>query len=100
MLCDAVESATRAMADPTPSRIEQLVRKLSAKRLSDGQLDDCDLTLREVHIIEDAIIRAMCSIYHGRIAYPDQPSMKAQDYQSDTGRAKPGDSKEAGGRTA
>lgn len=74
MLCDAVESATRAMADPTPSRIEQLVRSLSSKRLADGQFDDCDLSLREVRVIEDAVIRTLCSVYHGRIAYPERPS--------------------------
>ncbi|MHC4976557.1 MAG: HDIG domain-containing metalloprotein, partial [Planctomycetota bacterium] len=71
MLCDAVESATRAMTDPTPARIESLVRSLADKRLADGQLDNCNLTLREVREVEDAIIRTVCSVYHGRIAYPD-----------------------------
>jgi cyclic-di-AMP phosphodiesterase PgpH len=73
MLCDAVESATRAMTDPTPSRIESLVRSIADKRLADGQLDNCHLTLREVRDVEDAIIRTVCSVYHGRIAYPEAP---------------------------
>ena len=38
-----------------------------------GQLDNCDLTLREVRAVEDAIIRTVCSVYHGRIAYPEAP---------------------------
>lgn len=70
MLADAVESATRAMAEPNPSRIENLVRKLSAKRLQDGQFDQCELTFRELALIEDAIISRVLAIYHGRISYP------------------------------
>ena len=70
MLCDAVESAARAMGDPTPARIDTLVRELARKRLADGQFDECGLTLREVSIVSRAITRALSSIYHGRIAYP------------------------------
>jgi len=70
MIADAVESATRAMAEPTPGRIEQLVRTLARKRLDDGQFDECDLTLRELTAIEDSIIKSVCAIYHGRISYP------------------------------
>ncbi|MFG0331127.1 MAG: HD family phosphohydrolase [Phycisphaerales bacterium] len=70
MLADAVESASRAMTDPTPARIEQLVRGLSQKRLLDDQFDDCDLTLRELRIIEDSLIKSLNAIYHSRVAYP------------------------------
>lgn len=70
MLADAVESATRSMADPTPSRIDQLVRRLAQKRLTDGQFDDCDLTLKELDAVGDSISKTVASIYHGRIAYP------------------------------
>lgn len=70
MLSDAVESATRALAEPTPSRIASLVHALATKRLNDGQFDECSLTLRELSTIEEAITRTLCSIYHGRIAYP------------------------------
>ncbi|TVQ75475.1 MAG: HDIG domain-containing protein, partial [Phycisphaeraceae bacterium] len=70
MLCDAVESATRAMAEPTPSRIQALVHSIARKRLADGQFDECELTLRELSLIEDAITRMLSAIYHGRIAYP------------------------------
>ncbi|MCP3905689.1 MAG: HDIG domain-containing protein [Planctomycetes bacterium] len=70
MLSDAVESATRAMSEPNPGRIESLVRELSRKRLLDGQFNDCDLTFRQLGLIEDAIIARVCAIHHGRIAYP------------------------------
>ncbi len=70
MLCDAVESASRAMADPTPARIDATVRAIATKRLMDGQFDDCDLTLRELNTIVEAVSKALAAIYHGRIAYP------------------------------
>ena len=79
MLSDAVESATRAMAEPNPSRIESLVRELSRKRLTDGQFDQCDLTFRELGLVEDAIISRVGAIHHGRIAYPSGKSSKAED---------------------
>lgn len=70
MLTDCVESATRAIADPNPSRIETLVRTFARDRLTDGQFDQCDLTFRELNQIEDSIIKSLCAIYHGRISYP------------------------------
>lgn len=70
MICDAVESATRSMPDPTPARIQSLVHHLATKRLMDGQFDECSLTLAELNTIEDAVTRTLASIYHGRIAYP------------------------------
>jgi putative nucleotidyltransferase with HDIG domain len=70
MLSDAVESATRAMTDPAPGRIESLVREISRKRLIDGQFDRSDLTFRELGLIEESIILRLCAIHHGRISYP------------------------------
>ncbi|MGD1915810.1 MAG: HD family phosphohydrolase [Phycisphaerales bacterium] len=77
MLADTIESATRTMADPTPSRIDQLVRRLAQKRLTDGQFDDCDLTLKELEAVGDSISKPVASIYHGRIAYPGWGDMRA-----------------------
>lgn len=72
MLADAVEGAARTLAEPTPSRIESLVHNIATKRLMDGQFDECDLTLRELHQIEKSIVKSLNSIYHARIAYPGQ----------------------------
>ena len=69
MLADAVESATRTLTDPTPSRIDTLVRRLADRRLADGQFDECDLTFRELKTICDSISKTVASIYHGRISY-------------------------------
>jgi membrane-associated HD superfamily phosphohydrolase len=70
MLADAVESATRSMAEPTPSRIDALVRALANKRLMDGQFDECELTLRELQTIVESISKSVAGIYHGRVLYP------------------------------
>ncbi len=70
MLCDGVEAAVRAMPEPTAGRIEDTVTKVVQKRLLDGQLDECDLTFREVETISRALIKSLCSIYHARIVYP------------------------------
>jgi hypothetical protein len=70
MLADAAESACRAMGDPAPARIEQLVHDLAMKRLLDGQFDDCDLTMRQLEQVEKSLMKTLLGIYHGRIAYP------------------------------
>ncbi|MCH9001329.1 MAG: HDIG domain-containing protein [Planctomycetes bacterium] len=70
MLCDGVESAVRALPEPTVGRIESLVHQIVADRLSDGQLSDCDMTMRDVRVVEESLVKSLCSIYHGRVAYP------------------------------
>jgi cyclic-di-AMP phosphodiesterase PgpH len=85
MLADAVESSARTLPEPNPSRIESLVRKLAAKRLNDGQFDECDLTFRELAMIEDAIINRMQAIYHSRISYPTASRPDDSDIGTSTG---------------
>jgi cyclic-di-AMP phosphodiesterase PgpH len=72
MLADAVESASRTLVDPTPARIESLVRELAEYRLHGGQFDESGLTLRELRTIEKSMVMSLISIYHGRIKYPEQ----------------------------
>ena len=79
MLSDAVESATRAMGEPNPSRIESLVREIAQKRLTDGQFDDCPLTFRELGLIEEAIISRLNAIHHSRISYPSNKDIGERD---------------------
>ena len=83
MLSDCVESATRAMSDPKPAQIENLVRELARKRLMDNQYDECGLTFRELDAIQTAIIARVTAIYHGRIAYPDGDDAGLQDDESE-----------------
>jgi len=72
MVSDAVESASRTLSEPTPARIEGLVRDLINKRLHDGQFDECGLTLREISEIRESLIKSLIGIYHGRVKYPEQ----------------------------
>lgn len=71
MLADAVESASRTLVDPSPARIESLVREMGMKRLLDGQFDDCNLTLQDLKAIEASLVSSLTSVYHGRVKYPD-----------------------------
>ncbi|MBI5865623.1 MAG: HDIG domain-containing protein [Planctomycetes bacterium] len=71
MLADGVEGAVRAMSEPTPSRIEDVVREIVRKRLLDGQLDECDLTFKELAVVERSLVKSLCGIYHSRIVYPE-----------------------------
>jgi len=70
MLADGVEGAVRAMPEPNRGRIEQVVHQIAMKRLMDGQLDECNMTLKDLRRVEDSLTRSLISIYHGRIAYP------------------------------
>jgi putative nucleotidyltransferase with HDIG domain len=70
MLADAVESSIRAMPEPTPGRIENQIHAMITRRLSDGQLDDCELTLREVGRIEESFVMSLTAMYHSRMPYP------------------------------
>jgi hypothetical protein len=77
MLADAVESATRALSEPSANRIERLVHDLALRRLTDGQFDECDLTMRDLERIEQSLCKTLLSFYHGRIAYPSTATLSA-----------------------
>jgi putative nucleotidyltransferase with HDIG domain len=70
MMADGVEGAARSLPDPTPGRIESVVHQVVMDRLNDGQFDECDITLRQIRLVEDSLVKSLCSIYHGRVAYP------------------------------
>ena len=61
---------SRALVEPTPARMENLVESICRKRLLDGQFDECGLTLSEVHKIGDSLVKSLTAIYHGRVKYP------------------------------
>jgi len=64
------------MSDPAPGRIEHQIHVMISRRLMDGQLDECELTLKEVHQIEASLVKSLCSMYHTRIPYPTPPNQK------------------------
>ncbi|MGE3818479.1 MAG: HD family phosphohydrolase, partial [Isosphaeraceae bacterium] len=72
MVADAVESASRTLSEPTPARIEGLVRDLIEKRIRDGQFDECGMTLSQIAEVRESLIKSLIGIYHGRVKYPEQ----------------------------
>jgi cyclic-di-AMP phosphodiesterase PgpH len=71
MLADSVEGATRALDEHTPQKIEDVVRKVINNKFIDGQLDECNLTLREIDTIASTFVRVLSAMYHGRVKYPE-----------------------------
>src|SRR5437588_5698235 len=71
-LADIVESASRSLEKPTPQKIEQLVNDIIDRRISDHQLDECDLPLRDVRVIAERFRFTLMTMLHSRIAYPKQ----------------------------
>jgi hypothetical protein len=72
MLADVVEAASRTLENPTPSRIKGLVHNLINKIFSDGQLDECELTLRDLNLIAKSFTKILTGIHHHRIDYPER----------------------------
>lgn len=73
LLADSVEAASRALEDPTPSRIKGLVKKIINNKFIDGQLDECDLTLKDLEKIAEVFTHILTGIFHTRVEYPEEP---------------------------
>ena len=99
MLADVVEAASRTLENPTPSRINGLVQNLINKIFSDGQLDECELTLKDLHKIAGRFNKILYGIHHHRIEYAEKRSAagdtkgKSQNGSSDRQSAKNAPSK-------
>jgi putative nucleotidyltransferase with HDIG domain len=71
MLADMVEAASRSVVDPTPSRIKGMVQKIINSAFSDGQLNECELTLKDLNEIAKSFNKTLSGIFHQRIEYPE-----------------------------
>jgi len=71
MLADCVEAASRTLVNPTPDRIQGMVQKIINNIFIDGQLDECELTLKNLHEIARSFNRILTGIFHHRIDYPE-----------------------------
>jgi cyclic-di-AMP phosphodiesterase PgpH len=69
MIADAVEAASRAMPEPTTAKFQALVQKMINVIFSDGQLEECDLTLKDLNLIAQSFVRTLEGIYHARPVY-------------------------------
>jgi putative nucleotidyltransferase with HDIG domain len=91
MLADAVEAASRTLSEPTPSRIRSLVQRIITSIFLDGQLEECELTLKDLQKIEESFSRILTAIFHQRIDYPSSQaseSSKKNDEDLDSKSAK------------
>ncbi len=71
MLADAAEAVVRSLPRPTPGRVQAAVRRVIRERLNDGQLNQSDLTLKDLDAVAEAFVRVLGGVHHGRIEYPE-----------------------------
>ena len=71
MLADGVEASVRSLAEKNAETIRNMIDRIVEERVADGQLDECDLTLRDIHAIKDAFCELLLGVYHERIPYPE-----------------------------
>jgi cyclic-di-AMP phosphodiesterase PgpH len=70
LLADSVESSTRALQEPTPERVRDLIESVVAGKIQDGQLDEAPLSLREIRLIKEQFLKVLTGVHHQRIDYP------------------------------
>jgi hypothetical protein len=83
MLADSVEAASRALTDPTPSRIKSLVQRVTNNIFLDGQMEECELTLKDLQKIQESFDRILTAIFHQRIEYPASTNTESPLQKSD-----------------
>ena len=78
MLADSVEASTRSIDNMTPQILESAIEGMVKQRFVEGQLDECELTLRDLTKIKDAFLKILTGIHHQRIKYPEQEQLEVQ----------------------
>lgn len=76
MLADSVEASSRTLTDPTPARIKSHIDNIIKGIFSEGQLDESELTFKDLHKLSENFLRILTGIFHQRIAYPDATKAK------------------------
>lgn len=79
MLADSVEATARSLSEPTPTKLQGMVRKIILGIFNDGQLDECELTLKDLNAIAEAFTKVLSSMYHSRPEYPELPGGKQEN---------------------
>ena len=70
MMADAVEAASRSLSDPTAAQIQGMICRLTDAIVDDNQLDECDITLRDIRMVEESFFKTLAGLYHRRVDYP------------------------------
>ena len=79
MLADSCEASVRAIDKPTYAKIQAMVRKIIKARLDDGQLDECDITLRDLTVMGNVFTRILSSMFHTRVEYPQEANKQKKE---------------------
>src|SRR5439155_12104203 len=83
MLADAAEAASRTLEKPTPGRIRDLVETIVRDRLADAQLDECELTFKDLEKIVSSMTRSLSSLLHARVEYPAEDTSNLRRLAAD-----------------
>ena len=70
-IADSVEAAVRSLSNPSQEKIEKIVRSIIAERLQDNQLNECDITLKELEMVARSLCETLNGVFHSRIEYPE-----------------------------
>jgi cyclic-di-AMP phosphodiesterase PgpH len=88
MIADSVEAASRALDKATPGRIRDLIDRIVRDRLADGQLDECELTFKDLEKITSSMTRSLTSLLHARVEYPAGDTSDLRRLAADGGAGK------------
>ena len=89
MLGDQVEAVCKTLTDPTPARVQGIVQRIINRAFSDGQLSDCELTLKDLHAIAKSFNKVLNGIFHQRVAYPAHPTQGGEAKRKANGDSTP-----------
>ncbi|MCD5414011.1 MAG: HDIG domain-containing protein [Clostridiales bacterium] len=82
MFADSVEAAIRSLSSPTEEKIEKFITKIIKDKLDDGQMEECNLTLKELEIIKKIFVKTIMGTFHERIEYPDNKKIESKGRKS------------------
>jgi hypothetical protein len=90
MMADSVEAASRTLSHPTQAQIQGMVDRLVDAIIADNQFEECDITLREVHLVKESFCKILRGIYHRRIDYPGYDFKKIEEPAAKAPASNPG----------
>lgn len=89
MLADAVEAATRSIEEPSITKLKATIDGIIKARFEEGELDECELTFKDLNFIREAFFKVLIGIHHPRIRYPGQDEKMAEDGKKDEEKFQP-----------
>ncbi|MDU5722197.1 MAG: HDIG domain-containing protein [Clostridium butyricum] len=86
MLADSVEAAVRSIKEPSEDKIKEMINNIISDKLSCGQLNDCNLTIKDIEKIKKCFLTALNGIYHHRIEYPKEKIKSLNEENNDNNK--------------